>query len=79
VNAIGYQLLGANEHQRAIAVLRLNALTFPGSANVHDSLTEAYERAGQRELAIAAYRRALALDPRMASARQGLARLGVAR
>ena len=75
VNALGYALLRSAPRD-AIRVFEVNASTFPGSANAHDSLAEAYERAGRRDDAIRTYRRALALDPRMGSSRDGLVRLG---
>jgi uncharacterized membrane protein len=42
--------------------------THPRSANVYDSLGEAYLAAGDRPLAIANYEKALAIDPKMKSA-----------
>jgi hypothetical protein len=78
VNSAGYELLNSRRANAAIAVFQVNSVLFPHSANVFDSLAEAYERAGQREAAIAAYRKALGLNPGMGSAREGLRRLGVA-
>jgi hypothetical protein len=76
VNALGYRLLRAGSVAEAIEVFRLNARVFPMSANVWDSLGEAVLAAGRRDEAIAAYRRALEIDPEFASAAQALERLG---
>ena len=48
---------------------------FPRSGNVHDSLGEAYLKAGQKDLAIASYRRSLALNPSNQNARDVLKKL----
>ena len=61
LNVIGYRLLQAGHVQEAIEAFRANADTYPESANVYDSLAEAQERAGSRELAFANYRRAAEL------------------
>ncbi len=45
---------------------------FPQSANVHDSLGEAYRKAGRHDDAVHSYSEALALDPKSVSARQAL-------
>jgi tetratricopeptide (TPR) repeat protein len=42
----------------AIAAFKLNVERYPGSANVYDSLGEAYERAGRFELALTNYEKA---------------------
>ncbi|MGH9262742.1 MAG: tetratricopeptide repeat protein, partial [Acidimicrobiales bacterium] len=76
VNAAAYALLGEGRVDGAIHLFRLNTAAFPQSANVHDSLGEAYERAGRREDAIREYRRALAIDPSYRSSLAGLQRLG---
>jgi tetratricopeptide (TPR) repeat protein len=57
-------------------VFQVNAALFPASGNVYDSLGEALERSGRREEAIAAYRRALSLNPNLGSSRDALRRLG---
>src|SRR5207249_3552067 len=76
VNSAGYELLGAGKMVAALTLFQVNVALFPRSANVYDSLGEALERAGRRDEAIAAYRRALAIEPRWPSALEGLRRLG---
>jgi cytochrome c-type biogenesis protein CcmH/NrfG len=51
-------------------------VAFPNSANTWDSLGEALASSGDREGAIAAYRKAVALDPRFDSSVEALRRLG---
>ncbi len=47
----------------------------PEAADAYDSLAEAYLLSGDKEKAIENYRRALAIDPKMESARQALKQL----
>src|SRR6516164_5611055 len=61
MNQLGYQLLGGGKKDEAIAVFRSNVTRFPNSANVYDSLAEAYEKTGQLDLAQPNYERAAAL------------------
>ncbi len=63
INRIGYALLARKRVVEAIAVFQRNVERFPQSANVHDSLGEAWMTAGNRANAIASYRRSLELDP----------------
>jgi tetratricopeptide (TPR) repeat protein len=63
INQLGYVLLGDGQTADAILVFERNVADHPGSSNAHDSLGEAYLKAGRKELAIARYRRSLALDP----------------
>ncbi len=51
VNFIGYEHLQSGDHQGAIEILRLNALAYPKSPNVYDSLSDAYLADGQKDLA----------------------------
>jgi len=60
----------------AIALLRLNTELFPLSAATHDALGEALLAAADREGAMAAYKKALELDPASASAKTALEKLG---
>lgn len=76
LNALGYRLLEQKHFDQAIAVLELNAAEYPRSANVYDSLGEAYMLAGREEPAIRNYRKSLELDPRNANARAMLEKLG---
>lgn len=63
MNRIGYDLLQAQRIKDAIEVFKQNVADYPQSANVYDSLAEAYAANGERELAIKNYERAVALDP----------------
>jgi uncharacterized membrane protein len=74
-NTRGYQLLRSGDVQGAIAVFLQNAANHPDSANVYDSLGEAYVAAGDTTRAIESYRKALAINPRSRSARSALERL----
>lgn len=75
MNALGYAVLNEKRFDDAIAVFRATAEMHPTSANAFDSLGEAYALAGRRAEAVAAYERALQLDPSSAGARAALARL----
>ena len=75
-NRLGYRLLGKGETESAIQVFRLNVETHPGSANVRDSLGEAYLAAGNKPLALESYQKAVAIDPKMKTAVAELQRLG---
>lgn len=75
INALGYELLAREKVGLAAAVLAQNAEAHPDSANVHDSLGEALRRAGRRDEAVLAYRRALELDPFLVSANRALFQL----
>ncbi|HYY56716.1 MAG TPA: FKBP-type peptidyl-prolyl cis-trans isomerase [Pyrinomonadaceae bacterium] len=72
MNAWGYRLMRNNQTREAIEVLKLNVETYPKSANVYDSLAEAYMMTGNKQLAIENYKKALEIDPRMESARKAL-------
>jgi CubicO group peptidase (beta-lactamase class C family) len=63
MNRIGYDLLSAKRVKDAIEVFKLNVADYPQSANVYDSLGEAYMVNGDRELAIKNYERSIELDP----------------
>lgn len=64
VNRLGYQLLGRKRVKEAIEVFKLNVEDFPQSANVYDSLGEAYMVNGDKELAIKNYQKSVELNPK---------------
>lgn len=51
LNRIGYEHLRSGDKKGAIAILKLNASLYPNSANVYDSLGDAYLADGQNDLA----------------------------
>jgi tetratricopeptide (TPR) repeat protein len=75
LNQVGYALMRGNRIEEAIEAFKLNAEFFPGSANVYDSLGEAYMTHGDSALAIANYERSLELNPDNQNAKEKLAAL----
>jgi uncharacterized protein len=61
INQMGYQFLFDGKPEEAIAVFKSNVERYPGSANVYDSLAEAYEREGKIDLADPLYDKARVL------------------
>ena len=61
VNQIGYQYLQGGAPDEAIATFKVNVERYPNSANVYDSLAEAYEKGGRLELATPLYEKAKTL------------------
>ncbi|MFN7996138.1 MAG: serine hydrolase [Bryobacteraceae bacterium] len=63
LNGLGYMLMRSGQTVDALAIFRKNVEEHPKSSNVYDSLGEAYMQAGQNDLAVRNYQRALELDP----------------
>jgi hypothetical protein len=76
LNQLGYAMLQHGMAAQSIAIFALNAELFPRSANVWDSLGEAYMKAGERAKAIENYRKSLALNPNNPNAVEMLRKLG---
>ena len=75
LNQWGYLLASTGKLTDAIEIFKLNVENFPQSANVYDSLGEAYSMHGDRDLALTNYRKALSLDPKSTSAPAAIKRL----
>jgi predicted alpha/beta superfamily hydrolase len=80
VNQTGYQILAKGWSSEAINVFKANVANYPRSANVYDSLGEAYEKSGKLELAKANYEKAVQTgeqinDPNLQVFRQNLQRV----
>ena len=75
LNELGYALLGEKRAGPAVAIFVIAAERYPGSANSWDSLAEATLAAGDRAEAEKLYKKALALDPNLRSARRALERM----
>jgi len=75
INSVGYRFLNQDKHDAAIKVFKFNVASFPASANVYDSLGEAYMKSGNKQLAIDNYRKALELAPGLPTAKDALLEL----
>jgi dienelactone hydrolase len=51
VNLLGYEHLQSGDTKGAVEILKLNAVAYPKSPNVYDSLSDAYLANGQKDLA----------------------------
>ena len=63
LNNYGYQLLANNQQDKAIEILTINTQRHPKSANVFDSLGEAYALKGDKKNAIPNFKKSLTLNP----------------
>jgi tetratricopeptide (TPR) repeat protein len=59
INRLGYTLLAKKRTADAIEIFKLNAESYPASANVYDSLGDALSAAGRTDEAIKSYEKAL--------------------
>ena len=75
LNGLGYNLMGRRKLQEAIAIFKLNTELYPKSANVYDSLAEAYMNNGDKDLAILNYRKTLEMNPNNKEAVEALKKL----
>ncbi len=63
LNALGYQMLGVKDFDRALKFFKLNVANNPKNANVYDSLGDAYKQMGDKKKAIKHLKKALSLNP----------------
>ena len=75
MNTFGYTLLARNRVAHAIEVFKLNTEAYPKSANVYDSLGDAYQAAGRKDETIKSYEKALAIDPTYPSSIENIKKL----
>jgi CubicO group peptidase (beta-lactamase class C family) len=75
MNRLGYDLIAVRRLKDAIEVFKQNVADFPQSANVYDSLGEAYVADGNKEQALQNYQRALELDPKNTGAAEAIRKL----
>jgi tetratricopeptide (TPR) repeat protein len=75
MNALGYNLLQAQRAAEAIEIFKLNTEAYPNSANVFDSLAEAYLAGGNKAEAIKNYEKAVRINPNFQSSVEALRKL----
>lgn len=76
LNSLGYELLKIGKKKEAIEIFKLNIEAFPESANVYDSMGEAYLADGNNDLAEFNYRKSLELNPGNENAKEMLKKIG---
>jgi len=72
INRLGYDYLDKEKNQLAIAIFKTNVISYSESADVYDSLGEAYLKNGEKQLAVLNYKKALEIDPNYPSAIRAL-------
>ena len=75
LNSLGYVWMAANENDKALFVLQLNAALYPNDANVYDSLAEINMKLNKKEDAGKYYRKVLELQPANENAAKMLEKL----
>ena len=63
LNTLGYQLVGANQFEKAEEFFKLNIKRNPKVANGYDSLGECYVAMGKNDEAIKLFKKSLSMDP----------------
>jgi tetratricopeptide (TPR) repeat protein len=77
INTMGYNWITENKFESAINVLNVNVMLYPNSANVYDSLGEAYMKNGQYSLALEHYTKSLSLDADNLNAKEQIKKLKI--
>ncbi|MCE1188194.1 MAG: tetratricopeptide repeat protein [Ignavibacteria bacterium] len=74
-NDYGYMLLKQKRYDEAIQKFQKQISLNPENANAYDSLGDGYKAAGKKNEAIAAYKKALQLDPNFEASKKNLSEL----
>jgi CubicO group peptidase (beta-lactamase class C family) len=75
INSLGYVLLRQKKLLEAIALFKLNVEFYPNAWNAYDRLAEAYMTNGDKDLAIANYKKSLQLNPQNSNGAEMLKKL----
>lgn len=73
LNGYSYTLSSQDNIQKAINVLEINTLLFPGDPSSYLNLGKVYQEKGEKDLAKAKFEKVLALQPDNEDAKEGLA------
>lgn len=74
-NSLGYSKLRDKNYQEAIDIFKINVALHPKSANVYDSLAEAFMKSGDTIQAITNYKKSLTLDSGNSRAKKHIEKL----
>ena len=77
LNSLGHLLMYEDRKKEAAEIFKLNISLYPNNANSYDSLAEAYEDLGEKELALKNYKHSLQLNPKNNNAVEHIKKLEV--
>ena len=75
LNEFGASLMAKGKNEDAVRIFQLNVQQNPNSSPAYSSLADAYAAAGQKDLAIQNYEKAVQLEPRNRDAEEKLKKL----
>jgi len=75
LNEFGASLMAKGKNEYAVRIFQLNVQQNPNSSPAYSSLADAYAAAGQKDLAIQNYEKAVQLEPRNRDAEEKLKKL----
>jgi CubicO group peptidase (beta-lactamase class C family) len=75
LNSLGYQFLANGYLTQSLETFKVNTLLFPKSANVYDSYAEALAQNGNKDAAVAMYRKSILMDPTNENGKKQLKKL----
>jgi tetratricopeptide (TPR) repeat protein len=75
LNTVGHLQLSEGNTEQAIAFLKMNVELHPDVYSTHHSLGEAYQKAGDKDLAVKAFQKSLQLNPANTKAAKALNQL----
>lgn len=75
LNNLGYDLLSSGKTNQALEIFKLNTELFPNIGNCWDSYGEALLKKGDRKAALAAYKKALEINPDIPTAKDAVKQL----
>ena len=75
LNTLGYALLNSRRNEESIKVFKLALELYPNSANLYDSIGEAFMKCGDKKNAIFNYEKSLKLNPGNENAKKMLENL----
>ena len=74
-NSMGYALTSQKKYDEAEYIFQLNIKNYPGSANVYDSMGDCYLAKGDKEKAIANFKKALSINSNFIETKSKLEKL----
>lgn len=75
INRLGYTFIRKDDFESALEVFKINAVLYPNSSNVYDSLGDAYLRNKDTVTAKTYFKKALSINPENRSANRSLKRI----